>query len=74
TFTLNVGLMYARSTTRTIDLMGRVEQRLMKAKGWDQQVFNEEVFFVSHGEVSRSQASVRVMDFLKFANSKTFFR
>jgi hypothetical protein len=27
------------------------------AQGWDQQVFNEEVLYASHGEVSRAQAS-----------------
>mmetsp|Transcript_41612 Transcript_41612/g.69529 ORF Transcript_41612/g.69529 Transcript_41612/m.69529 type:complete len:430 (+) Transcript_41612:191-1480(+) len=73
-FTLNVGCMYVRSTERSVDLMARVNHRLLTASGWDQQVFNEEVLYASHGEVSRAQVSVRVMDYLLFANSKTFFR
>eukprot|EP00241_Pyramimonas_parkeae_P005825 CAMPEP_0114251440 /NCGR_PEP_ID=MMETSP0058-20121206/15273_1 /TAXON_ID=36894 /ORGANISM="Pyramimonas parkeae, CCMP726" /LENGTH=401 /DNA_ID=CAMNT_0001365245 /DNA_START=31 /DNA_END=1236 /DNA_ORIENTATION=+ len=73
-FTLNVGCLYVRSTPKSIDLMNKVNHRLLHEKGWDQQVFNEEVFFLTHGDVRKAQVSVRVMDYLQFANSKTFFR
>ena len=56
-FTLNVGCLYVRATAGSVDLMERVNQRLLKEKGWDQQVFNKDVFFVAHGDVSKAQVS-----------------
>lgn len=73
-FTLNVGCLYARATPRSVELMRRVEERLTRAQGWDQQVFNEELLFLAHGDRDSAFASVRVMDYLKFVNTKTFFK
>jgi hypothetical protein len=53
-FTLNSGLFYIRPNQRTIGLMDRITARLMKEKAWDQAVFNEEIWFPSHGEFTGS--------------------
>lgn len=47
---LNVGCMFVRSTRATIDLAKRVENRSRGA--WDQAVFNEELNFAPHHEIS----------------------
>eukprot|EP00873_Tetraselmis_striata_P045504 jgi/Tetstr1/465768/TSEL_010393.t1 len=73
-FTLNVGCIFLRANERTVELMRRVRARLLASPGWDQQIFNEEVWFPSHGDYHGSQVSVRVMDIFKFMNSKIFFR
>ena len=72
-FTLNVGCAYFRPTERAIALLRRVADRLGREAGWDQQVFNSEAFFLSHGRYNGSAAAVRVMDHLLWANSKVFF-
>ena len=46
---------------------------LSAAAAWDQQVFNAEVFTLSHGAYNGSKVSVRVMDYTRWINSKTFF-
>ena len=51
----------------------RVAARLSKAAGWDQSVFNEEAFMLSHGEYTGSQVGIRVMQYDKWVNSKVFF-
>ncbi|KAG7675171.1 hypothetical protein Ndes2526B_g08029 [Nannochloris sp. 'desiccata'] len=71
---MNSGLFYLKANSRTIDLMQRIAARLHKEKAWDQSVYNEEVFFLSHGERKSPQVTVRVMDRLKFMNSKTLFK
>ena len=73
-FTINVGCMYVRPTARSAMLMGRVAHRMATEQGWDQQVFNEECMFPAHGEQTTGLVSIRILDYLKFANSKTFFR
>jgi hypothetical protein len=73
-FTLNVGCAFLRPSPATVALMRRVRDRLLAQPGWDQQVFNEEVWFPSHGDYAGSQVAVRVMDIYKFVNSKIFFR
>lgn len=47
-----------------------LQTRLSKEKYWDQTAYNEEMFFLSHGEYKSPQVSVRVMSFEKFMNSK----
>jgi fructose/tagatose bisphosphate aldolase len=37
-------------------------------------VYNEEIFFLSHGDKKSPQVTVRVMDRLKFMNSKSLFK
>lgn len=48
-FALNSGLFYVVSNLRTIQLMERLERRLSREKYWDQTAYNEEIFFLSHG-------------------------
>lgn len=72
-FTLNVGCAFFRPTIRAIDLMQRVADALAAKPGWDQQVFNSEVFMLSHGAYNGSKVGVRVMQYDLWINSKTFF-
>jgi hypothetical protein len=67
---LNSGLFYVRANANTLDLMVRLATRLSRQKYWDQTAFNEEIFFLSHGNVTRVPISVRVMDYWLFQNSK----
>ena len=50
--------------------MQKLAHRLSVQKYWDQTAFNEEIFFLSHGDVSYVPISVRVLDILRFQNSK----
>lgn len=67
---LNSGLFYVRANSNTVELMERLRDRLSSTKYWDQTAFNEEIFFLSHGEKTFVPISVRVMDYWKFQNSK----
>ena len=40
---------------------------------WDQQAFNEMAMWPSAGGFRRPPLSVRVMDWMRFSNSKTYF-
>jgi hypothetical protein len=72
---LNSGLFYLRANERTAELLKRIAGRLRKEKAWDQSVYNEEIFLLSHGDEYKSPGvSVRVMDIYKFMNSKTLFK
>jgi len=73
-FTINVGCLYVRPTARSANLMMRVAARMAGEKGWDQQIFNEEALFPAHGRSTTGLVSIRIMDYLRFVNSKTFFR
>ena len=42
--------------------------------GWDQQIFNEEAMFPAHGDSTTGLVSIRILDFIRFINSKTFFK
>lgn len=70
---MNSGMFYIKSNERCIDLMGRLERRLQVEETWDQQIYNEELFFLPHGEVTRSGVSVRALDIFKFMNSRILF-
>lgn len=72
-FTLNVGCAFFRPTASALNLVDRVAERLSRAAAWDQQVFNEEVFMLSHGSYNGSKVGVRVMTFDQWVNSKVFF-
>ena len=39
-------------------------------KAWDQSVFNQEIFYLTHGSYTAPNVSVRVMDINSFMNSK----
>lgn len=69
-FNLNSGLFYIRANKRTLALMDRIAARLAKERAWDQSVFNEEIFFLSHDDYVSSRVTVRVMNIYKFMNSK----
>mmetsp|Transcript_20288 Transcript_20288/g.61122 ORF Transcript_20288/g.61122 Transcript_20288/m.61122 type:complete len:374 (+) Transcript_20288:581-1702(+) len=71
---LNSGLFYLRSNDRTIALLDRIAVRLSKEKAWDQSVWNEEIFFLSHDDYVAPNVSVRVMNYLIFMNSKVLFK
>lgn len=71
---LNSGLFYLRANERTVELMNRIGSRLRKEKAWDQSVYNEEIFTLSHGDYKSTQVSVRVMDIYKFMNTKVLFK
>ena len=56
-FTLNVGCAFFRPTELAIRLLERVADRLSRAAAWDQQVFNQEAFMLSHGAYNGSKVS-----------------
>lgn len=55
----NSGLFYLRSNERTIDLMRRIADKLRHHKEWDQSVWNEFIFFLSHGDYRSPQVGRR---------------
>eukprot|EP00884_Botryococcus_braunii_P010704 jgi/Botrbrau1/19635/Bobra.0003s0005.1 len=73
-FNLNSGLFYIKANKRTLALMDRIATRLSKQRAWDQAVFNEEIFFLSHDDYVSANVSVRVMNIYKFMNSKILFK
>ncbi|KAG1676624.1 hypothetical protein FOA52_008753 [Chlamydomonas sp. UWO 241] len=73
-FNMNSGLFYLRANNRTQELMARLDERLSRQKYWDQTAYNEEMFFLSHGNYKSPQVSVRVMDIDAFMNSKHLFK
>eukprot|EP01024_Parvocaulis_polyphysoides_P003655 TRINITY_DN109758_c0_g1_i1.p2 TRINITY_DN109758_c0_g1~~TRINITY_DN109758_c0_g1_i1.p2 ORF type:complete len:100 (+),score=11.89 TRINITY_DN109758_c0_g1_i1:200-499(+) len=54
--------------------MDKVTKRLAEKQLWDQVVFNEEVWAPSSEIKEGLQLSIRIMDYHKFSNSKTFWR
>jgi len=73
-FAMNSGLFYLSPTAASLDLMRRCAARLEKEKYWDQTVYNEELFFMSHGDYVSPRATVRVMEIDVFMNSKRLFK
>jgi hypothetical protein len=77
-FSLNSGLFYLVPNERTIDLMDRITDRLMKEEAWDQAVFNEIIWKPSYSHDGRNysacKVSLRIMNIYDFVNSKTLFR
>lgn len=62
---LNSGLFFTRANERTRGLMDRIASRLAQEAAWDQSVFNEEIFFLSHDDYVSPNISVRVMNYHK---------
>ena len=58
---------------RALELLRRVATRLSQASAWDQQVFNQEAFMLSHGSYNGSKVAMRVMHYMEWVNSKVFF-
>lgn len=54
-FNMNSGLFYLMANNRTLDLLTRLADRLSKTKYWDQTAYNEEIFFLSHGDYKSPQ-------------------
>lgn len=71
---MNSGLFYLRANERTLGLMRRIAARLSQEKAWDQSVYNQEIFFLSHDDYIAPQVTVRVMNIYKFMNSKVLFK
>ncbi|XP_038682851.1 arabinosyltransferase RRA3-like [Tripterygium wilfordii] len=71
----NSGFFYMRPTMASIELLDRVTGRLSREPNlWDQNVFNEELFFPSHPGYDGLHATKRAMDFYLFMNSKVLFK
>lgn len=73
-FVFNSGLFYIRPTTAAMDLLERVVQIVENKGGWDQAVFNEVIFFPSRPNYTDVNVKRRVLDYLKFMNSKVLFK
>lgn len=73
-YVTNSGLFYIRATNPSIALVDRCADRLAKRQEWDQTVFNEEMFYPSHGSYVNPGVSKRVMEITKFMNSRYLFR
>ena len=54
--------------------MQRIAARLSTEKAWDQSVYNQEIFFLSHDDYIAPHVTVRVMNIYKFMNSKVLFK
>lgn len=63
-----------RPSERTVHLMDRCTEQLATKGGWDQVVFNEMIFYPSHGKFQGTHISTRIMDIHDFVNSKTLFK
>ncbi|XP_028765852.1 arabinosyltransferase RRA2-like [Neltuma alba] len=70
----NSGFFYIRPTIPAIELLDRVAARLSRQRAWDQDVFNEELFYPSHPGYVGLHASKRTMDIYLFMNSKVLFK
>ena len=71
---LNSGLFYLKANYRTLALMQRIAARLSVEEAWDQSVYNQEIFFLSHDDYIAPHVTVRVMNIYKFMNSKVLFK
>lgn len=71
---LNSGLFYLKANFRTLALMQRIAARLSNEKAWDQSVYNQEIFFLSHDDYIAPHVTVRVMNIYQFMNSKVLFK
>ncbi len=71
---MNSGLFYLRANERTLGLMKRIAARLSKEKAWDQSVYNQEIFFLSHDDYVAPHVTVRILNIYKFMNSKVLFK
>ncbi|KAM0937705.1 putative nucleotide-diphospho-sugar transferase, arabinosyltransferase R [Dioscorea sansibarensis] len=69
------GFFYIRPTFSSIELLDRVSKIMFDyPKAWDQQIFNELLFYPSHVGYVGVHASKRTMDFFKFMNSYVLFK
>ncbi|KAK9797806.1 hypothetical protein WJX73_009375 [Symbiochloris irregularis] len=72
-FCFNSGLFYMRPTEASVKLLDTVAHRIATENGWDQAIFNEVIFFPSHGPYQDPAVTRRVLDIYDFMNSKVLF-
>ena len=60
----NSGLFFIRANERTVDLLTRIADKLSAQHAWDQSVWNEFIFFLTHGDYRSQQVVARTMDYL----------
>ena len=63
---MNSGLFWLKASVRTIALMERIAARLAREEAWDQSVYNQEIFFLSHDDYESPHVSVRVMNIYRW--------
>ena len=73
-FARNSGMFYVQATQESNNMMKRLAHRMEIESTWDQTAYNEEQFYPSYGEHGAVGVSSRVMSYLCYLNSKTFFR
>jgi len=70
----NSGLFYVSATYEGLRLMQRLASRMAHEDVWDQSAYNQETFRLAHGEHLTPAVTFRVMNYLCFLNTKTFFK
>ncbi|KAL4858268.1 Arabinosyltransferase RRA2 [Chlorella vulgaris] len=73
-FVLNSGLFFLRPTNATQELLDKIIYRVETENGWDQALFNECIFFPNRPGYKDPSVTRRVLDYLKFMNSKVLFK
>ena len=63
---MNSGLFWLKASVCTIGLMERIAARLAREEAWDQSVYNQEIFFLSHDNYESPHVSVRVMNIYRW--------
>eukprot|EP00899_Mesostigma_viride_P005546 jgi/Mesvir1/14993/Mv14652-RA.1 len=80
-YAMNSGLFFIRATVPSLALVEMVRDRITRESGWDQAIWNEELFFPSRpatpsrGPAHKSPGClIRIMDRYLFMNSKVLFK
>jgi len=73
-FARNSGMFFLQATNESNNMMKRLAHRMESEGTWDQTAYNEEQFYPAHGTHATVGVTSRVMNYLCFLNSKTFFR
>ncbi|PSC74665.1 glycosyltransferase CAZy family GT77 [Micractinium conductrix] len=73
-FVLNSGLFYLKPTQAATDLLDKIIYRVETENGWDQALFNECIFFPNRPGYKDPAVTRRVLDYMKFMNSKVLFK
>lgn len=73
-FVFNSGLFYLRPTNATQELLDKLIYRVETENGWDQALFNECIYFPSSPANKDPSVTRRVLDYMKFMNSKVLFK
>lgn len=71
----NSGLFYIRATRDSRRALAGLKARMESGTGgWDQTAYNEAMWYVAMGGAPAHGLTVRVMPYLCFMNTKTYFR